>query len=115
MPLFATSHTQIAMLLEMAADDTAASPADRRALAGAIVALGTGVRPEFALAASDTAALVRVRRLTATTRSPVRGLGVVAGAGAALVLSMPLGLALAPAVEAATRDCCTVVDLSISG
>lgn len=114
-PLFATSHTQIAMLLEMAADDTAASPADRRALAGAIVALGTGVRPEFALAASDTAALVRVRRLTATTRSPVRGLGVVAGAGAALVLSMPLGLALAPAVEAATRDCCTVVDLSISG
>jgi Zn-dependent protease with chaperone function len=111
-PLFATAHAQIAVLLEMAADDAAASPADRRALAGAIVALGTGVRPEAALAASDTAALIRVRRLTSTTRSPVWGLGLAAGAGAALLLSLPLGLALAPAVEAAARDCCTVADLS---
>lgn len=111
-PLFARAHAQIAVLLEMAADDAAASPADRRALAAAIVALGTGIRPEAALAASDTAAVIRVRRLTSTNRSPRWGLGIAAMAGTAVVLSLPLGLALAPAVEAAARDCCTVVDLS---
>lgn len=111
-PLFAMAHAQIAVLLEMAADDAAATPADRRALAGAIVALGTGVRPEAALAASDTAALIRVRRLTSTTRSPEWGLGLAAAVAAALLLSLPLGLAVAPAVEAAARDCCTVIDLS---
>lgn len=110
--LFAMAHAQIAVLLEMAADDAAATPADRRALAGAIVALGTGIRPETALAATDTAALIRVRRLTSTTRTPARGITFAAAAGAALLLSLPLGLALAPAVEAATRDCCSVVDLS---
>lgn len=111
-PLFATAHAQIAVLLEMAADDSANNPADRRVLAGAIVALGTGVRPETALAASDTAALLRVRRLTSAPRSPVRGLGLLAGSAVALVLSIPLGLALAPAVEAAAWDCCTVNDLN---
>lgn len=111
-PLFATAHAQIAVLLEMAADDAATSPADRRALAGAIVALGTGIRPEAALAASDTAALIRVRRLTSATRSPEWGLGLAAAAGAALLFSLPLGLALAPAVEAAARDCCTLIGLS---
>lgn len=110
-PLFATAHAQIAVLLEMAADDAATSPADRCALAGAIVALGTGVRPEAALAASDTAAVIRVRRLTSTTRSTEWGLGFVAAAAAAVLLSLPVGLALAPAVEAAARDCCTMVDL----
>ena len=111
-PLFATAHAQVAVLLEMAADDAAATPADRRALASAIVALGTGVRPDTALAASDTAAVVRVRRLTSTTRSPEWGLGLAAAAGAAVLLSLPLGLALAPAVEAAARDCCAVSDFS---
>src|SRR5699024_7922665 len=112
MPMFATAHAQIATLLEMVADDAASSLADRRALAGAIVALGTGVRPEAALSASDTAAVIRVRRLTSTTRAPMWGTGLAAVAGAALLLSVPLGLAVAPAVEAAARDCCTVADLS---
>ncbi len=110
--LFAVAHAQIAVLLEMAADDAAIGPADRRSLAAAIVALGTGVRPETALAASDTAAVLRVRRLTSTPRTPVWGLGFLAGTAVATVLAMPLGLALAPAVEAATRDCCTVDDLA---
>lgn len=111
-PLFAVAHAQIAVLLEMAADDAAVGPADRRSLAAAIVALGTGVRPEAALAASDTGALLRVRRLTSTPRSPLWGLSYLAGTAVAMVLAMPLGLALAPAVEAATRDCCTVDDLA---
>jgi Na+(H+)/acetate symporter ActP len=70
------------------------------------------VRPETARAASDTAAVLRVRRLTSTPRTPVWGLGFLAGTAVATVLAMPLGLALAPAVEAATRDCCTVDDLA---
>ena len=111
-PVFKDAHEQVAVLLEMAADDAASSPADRRTLAAAIVALGTGARPDTTLAASDTAALVRVRRLTSPTRSPVRGLGVLAGAAVALVLALPWGLALAPAVEAATMDCCTAADLA---
>jgi len=110
-PLFGDAHEQTAVLLEMAADDAAISPADRRSLAAAIVALGTGARPEAALAASDTAALARVRRLTSPAGSPVRGLGALAGTAVALVLALPLGLALAPAVEAATMDCCTVADV----
>lgn len=112
-PLFATAHAQIAVLLEMAADDAAASPSDRRILAGAIVALGTGLRPETALAASDTAALQRVRRLTSVPRSPIWGQGLLAGSAVALVLSLPLGLALAPAVEAAAWDCCAVDDVTV--
>lgn len=110
--LFATAHAQIAVLLEMAADDAAVRPEDRRALARAIVALGTGVRPQAALAASDTAALVRVRRLTSTTRRPEWRLGVAATFAGAVLLSLPLGLALAPAMEAAARDCCAVADLA---
>lgn len=114
-PLFAAAHGQVTILLEMAADDAAASPSDRRALAAAIVALGTGTRPEAALAASDTATVVRVRRLISTTGSAVRGPRLAAVAGAALLLALPLGLALAPAVEAAARDCCTVADLPTQG
>ena len=113
-PLFAMAHAQIAVLLEMAADDAATSPSgpsvpgrrDRGARA-------PGVRPETALAASDTAALrayVGSPRRAAVSRL---GTGVPGwncrGAGALL----PLGLALAPAVEAATRDCCTVDDVAV--
>ena len=71
------------------------------------------LRPETALAASDTAALQRVRRLTSVPRSPIWGQGLLAGSAVALVLSLPLGLALAPAVEAAAWDCCAVDDVTV--
>ena len=113
-PLFALAHSQVTTLVEMAADDAATGPEDRRRLASAIVTLGTGVRPEAALAASNTATLQRVRRLTtdSSARAP-RGLGVVAGMAAVVLLSVPLGLALAPAIEAAATQCCTLSALSV--
>jgi Zn-dependent protease with chaperone function len=107
-PLFAEAHDQVTVLLEMAADDAASGVADRRSLAHALVALGTGVRPEAAMAASDTAALQRVRRLTAPPEPRRRGMGLMVGAAAVAALSVPVGLALAPAIEAATRDCCSL-------
>ena len=107
-PLFGDAHAEIAVLLEMAADDSAIGVSDRKALARAIVALGTGVRPETTLAASDTAALQRVRRLTSTPRPAPALLGAMVAIGAFVMLSVPLGLALAPAIEAAATQCCAV-------
>lgn len=112
-PLFAVAHDHVATLLEMAADDAAAGARDRRRLAVALVALGTGVRPETALAASNTALLQRVRRLTTISASTPRGTGFLLSTTAALVLSAPLGLALAPAIEAAATDCCTVATATL--
>lgn len=107
-PLFAEAYEQVTVLLEMTADDAASGVADRRSLAKALVALSTGVRPEAALAASDTAALLRVRRLTAPSGPRRRGMGMVVGAAVVAALSLPVGLALAPAIEAATGDCCAL-------
>lgn len=112
-PLFGHAHDSIAILLEMAADDCATTPSDRRALARAIVTLGTGVRPEASLAASGTAALVRIRRLTSPAPRTTVLSRVIAGAAVVFVLSAPIGLALAPAAEAAARDCCAVTDLAL--
>lgn len=112
--LFAEAHRRTAVLLEMAADDAAAvRPEDRRVLARALVALGTGMRPEATLAASDTAAVERVRRLVASPRPPRRGTGALAAAVAATAVVVPLVLALAPALEAAARECCAVPALTL--
>lgn len=111
-PLFALAHAQVATLLEMAADDAATGPQDRRRLARALVTLGTGIRPEAALAASNTATLQRVRRLTGSSQPAPRGLGVVVGAATVVLLSVPVGLAMAPAIEAAATDCCTLSALT---
>lgn len=107
-PLFSEAHEQVSVLVEMTADDAARGVADRRSLATALVALGTGMRPEAALSASDTAAVVRVRRLTAAPEPRRRGAGLMVAVAAAASLSVPVGLALAPAIEAATRDCCSL-------
>ncbi len=112
-PLFARAHAHITTLVEMAADDAATGPEDRRRLASALVTLGTGLRPEAALAASNTATLERVRRLTGTSAPAPRGLGIMVGTAAAVLLSVPVGLALAPAIEAAATDCCTLSAMTV--
>lgn len=106
--LFAEAHRRIAVLVEMSADDAARGVAERRVLAEALVALSAGVRPAT-LAAGDTAALERVRRLTRPVGPTWRGQGALVAVAAATVLSIPVTLAAAPAIEAATRDCCTMV------
>ncbi|MDN4161917.1 M56 family metallopeptidase [Nocardioides abyssi] len=111
--VFAAAHREIAVLVEMAADDAASTARERRTLAQALVALGTGTRPEVALGASDTAAVQRVRRLTAPVPRRRAGQGSMVAAAALAVLSLPVSIALAPAVEAATRDCCAIAPLAI--
>lgn len=111
-PLFAVAHAEVATLLEMAADDAATGPQDRRRLASALVALGTGIRPQTALAASNTATLQRVRRLTSPPPPVARGRGVMISTVAAVVLFVPVGLALAPAIEAAATECCTLSEFA---
>ncbi|MBU1801923.1 MAG: M56 family metallopeptidase [Actinobacteria bacterium] len=111
LPLFEQAHQHIAILVEMAADDAASSGADRRSLAEALVTLGSGARPEAALGATGTAAVQRVRRLTAPPPSARRGRGALVGALAVVLLSLPVSIALAPALEAAARDCCRLLAL----
>lgn len=105
-PLLTRAHQEVGTLVEMVADDAARGRRDRRALATALVVLGTGGRPEVALGAGDTAALERVRRLTGPAAGPRPGQTGLVALAAAVVLSVPVGIALAPAIEAAARDCC---------
>ncbi|MBM7509528.1 Zn-dependent protease with chaperone function [Nocardioides salarius] len=108
---FEQAHQHIAILVEMSADDAASSGADRRSLARALVTLGSGTRPEAALGATGTAAVQRVRRLTTPPPRVRRGRGTLVGVVAVALLSLPVSIALAPALEAAARDCCRLLTL----
>ncbi|NHC22945.1 M56 family metallopeptidase [Nocardioides sp. IC4_145] len=111
--LFSAAHREITVLVEMAADDAATTAPERRTLAQALVALGTGTRPEVALGASDTAAVQRVRRLTAPVPRRRAGQGSIVAVAALAVLSLPVSIALAPAIEAAARECCAIAPLAV--
>lgn len=111
-PAFRAAHEQIAMLVEMQADDAARVDSDRRSLARALVTLSGTRPPDAALAASGNDALARVRRLTAAeVKVPhAHKLGIAAAVLAVLVL--PVGMALVPAMQATNARCCeTVVGL----
>lgn len=104
--VFTTAHRQIETLVEMQADDSARASADRRALARALVTLCAGGSPSSALAAGDTAALARVRRLTGPSSGPLRPRqSAVVAVVTAVVLSTPVALAFAPAIEATISNC----------
>lgn len=104
-PLFGLAAMRVRVLVEMSADDSAHTTEERRSLARALVAMGSGTRPEVALGASDTASVERVRRLAAP-RAHRALTGVLVAPAIAAVLAMPIALAAAPGIEAATRDCC---------
>lgn len=61
--LFPLAAAEVARLLEMSADDTAARTHGRRTLLDALMTLACGPAPEPALGASGTATLDRARRL----------------------------------------------------
>lgn len=104
--VFSRAREQIATLVEMQADDSARAPGDRRALARALVTLCAGASPAPALAAGETATLARVRRLTSSSVRPLPPRqGALVGATTAVLLSAPLALALAPALEATVTNC----------
>jgi hypothetical protein len=104
-PLFRTALERVRVLVEMAADDTATTARERLVLARALVAMGTGSRPEAALGASDTASVQRVRRLAASPARRSKS-GVLVAPAIGIVMTLPVGLAAAPGIEAVTTDCC---------
>lgn len=108
--VFPTALEQITILAEMDADDAARTPLERRTLASALVTLGSGTRPQATLGAGDTAALQRVRRLVATGGAPRLNLGqgALVGLVASTVLAIPVSIAMAPAIETAVRQCCSL-------
>jgi Zn-dependent protease with chaperone function len=119
LPLFSTARQQIAVLIEMLADDRAASASEPLAVAGALLALAapsaTATRiavpmatPAVALSATGTATGQRVRRLLSYP-TPMSFAGqLVAGMLSVTVLAAPLVLLLAPAIAGANSTYCPV-------
>ena len=107
--LFTTAHHQVATLVEMQADDAARGVGARHAMASALVVLGSTVRPTTAPTEEGGVAAARIRRLAEASPSIIRPRQRLAvGACTVALLSTPVALALAPAMEASARDCCHV-------
>lgn len=103
--LFRSAERETVELVEMLADDTARTPAARRSLATALLALGTA-HPAGALGAEPPPqfCLRRVRRLLCPTRKlSVRSRGLLLGLCAASAIGP--WLATAPALAAVSGQC----------
>jgi hypothetical protein len=100
LPLMRDADTQVARLVEMHADDVALRGSDPRALASALVVLATGGTPAPALAAADTDAVQRVRRMLAPPEPLGRARRQLLRAVAASLAVAPVLLALTPALVA---------------
>ena len=86
LPAARLARQAVARLVELAADDAAASAQGRRQVAAALAALGETPAPEAALGATVVLAAERVRRLVAP-RQHGGGLALLVGV---LVLALPL-------------------------
>lgn len=110
LPIFRWAHHEQSSLLEMIADDRAATTVGSRlTVARALVRLAEGaLAPPAALGATDVAAISRVERLLA----PQRLLTAPARVGTACltlaVLLLPVTIAAAPAGLAAWADYCPI-------
>lgn len=104
--LFGAAHEAQVRLVEMHADDVAASCNGRLSVATALVHLAGSSTPTAALGAGGPTSLARVRRLLAPARPLGRGRTAMALATAALLLVVPLGILVAPAAVAAAADLC---------
>jgi Zn-dependent protease with chaperone function len=100
LPLMRDADAQVARLVEMHADDSAARTSDPRSLAAALVVLATGTSPAPALAASATDSAQRIRRLLRPAEPLAPARRQVLRATAALLALTPVLLALAPALLA---------------
>jgi len=99
-PLMRDTAAQMARLVEMDADDVAASGRDTRTLAVALVVLATPASPVPALAASATDTVQRIQRLLGPAEPLSRVRMHLLRAGAAVLAVTPVLLALTPAVVA---------------
>ncbi|MFG1702613.1 M56 family metallopeptidase [Nonomuraea sp. M3C6] len=98
-PLFEQARAEVARLVELLADDVAASRHPRIHIAAALVRLATGRVPAFALGAGGETALMRVRRML-NPQAPLGRRERLAGLLAVTVLlAGPATLALVPGVS----------------
>ncbi len=103
---FHTAHTEIARLIELAADDAAVSSTGRFTLAEALLTLNSCHRPTATLAAGGSTAAARVRRLI-DAHPPLRFIQTLIGAGLALsALVIPLAVATGPALAILGSEHC---------
>ncbi|MDH6223989.1 M56 family metallopeptidase [Streptomyces sp. MJP52] len=96
LPLARQAKGQVALLLEMAADDRALRLHSRENLAAAMCEVAAGRAPRAAFGAGGSSAAVRLHRLLVPAATPGRAarLGVVGGSLAALLV--PLLIACGP-------------------
>ncbi|GAA2353971.1 M56 family metallopeptidase [Nonomuraea africana] len=105
-PLFASARREVARLVELRADDVAASRHPRAQIAAALVGLATGRVPAFVMGAGGQSALTRVRRMLSPAAPLARGERVAGLAAVALLLGGPAVVAAAPAVSAFVAHHC---------
>lgn len=107
-PVFRDAQAALARLVEMHADDVAATCHERLSIATALVQLAESKAPTAALGAGGPTSVARVRRLLAPAQplAPVRATAALATA--ALLVLAPLGIVAAPAVAAAAVDLCPI-------
>ncbi|MEV0403086.1 M56 family metallopeptidase [Actinoallomurus sp. NPDC050550] len=106
--LFRDAGLEITRLIELIADDSAVRHHDRAVVAAALVSVAVGPVPAAALGAGGTALLGRVRRLLRPAQPLSRAARAINAMGIALLLALPMGLALNPAVVAIFERHCPV-------
>lgn len=97
-PLFRRAATELAQLVELAADDAAAGRQDRRSVAAALATVAGGPVPGAALAAGSVCATQRVRRMLAAPAPLPRSARLACGVAAAALWLVPLLIATNPAL-----------------
>lgn len=105
-PLFRAARSEVARLIELLADDVAARTHDRTTLAAALVTVAAGRTPAAALGAGGNTAVIRVRRLLAPDNPLSRTARLTGAIGIALLVTLPLTLALNPAITAILEQHC---------
>jgi hypothetical protein len=99
LPLARTARTEVAALLEMAADDRAARTHAPRELAAALCEVATGQAPGYSLGAAETAVVVRARRLLHPGRPARRMTSALVAAFALAVPFLPFVFSCVPALH----------------
>lgn len=115
--LLVAAHREIHVLAEMQADDIVQGSADRRELgrALALMRLGAAGRPSAVSAPLEPTSIrspvtLRLERLTRAPGLHARAHATGTALAGLALLSTPVALALAPAVDAATTGCCVYAD-----
>lgn len=106
--LFRDAAAETARLIELRADDVAASRTDRLTLAGALLAVASGKAgaPSAALAAGGPGAGARVRRLLPPDNPLSRVQAAAGSLAVAVLLALPLLVFGGPAAAAAQHSLC---------